>query len=132
MKLHPTSGHECGVHVRRVHQVSIDVKPEGSILLQETVTRSHWRCVVLLRPSTSSHAGHEGCGLCLCVSQKRGNLCTSLLFDLRMTIKCAACSACYHGFHSTSHRHNVLLMHMRLINDAVHHEGSMRLIARCA
>ena len=50
MKLRPTSGHECGVHVRRVHQVSIDVKPEGSILLQETVTRSHWRCVVLLRP----------------------------------------------------------------------------------
>ena len=33
---------------------------------------------------------HEGCGLCLCVSEKRRNLCSSSLFDFRMTIKCTA------------------------------------------
>ena len=83
---------------RRTHLASIDVKSEGSILLEGTVIHSHCgmqSCTRHMGDFTrpiSSVVSREGCGLWLCVGQKQENLCSYSFFDFEMTIKCAACS----------------------------------------
>ena len=79
-------------------------------------------CVVWGKFTTSPVISYRlNCDFVLARSWKK--LCSSSLFDFRMTIKCTACSW-YHGSHSISRCHHVLyLMHMCLINDTIYQEG---------
>ena len=112
-------------------QVSTYYQTTSSSLRQSLVaivySRRNARLYVLYgrnftRPSSPA-VSREGWGLCL---RSANNLCSSSLFDSRITIKCAASSWC---LHSISRCHRVLyLMYMRLINDTVYQEGAMCLI----
>ena len=110
--------------------------------IQGDIHGSTRRTGEILQTPVWTVVSHEGCVLWLCVSQKGKN--SSSFFDFRMTIKCAVCSCHFLMPWPVFTRslavvvYRLYLMHMRLINDAVYHEGSrrlinnMRLIARCA
>ena len=71
--------------------LSIHIKSEGSILLEETVIRTHclFKLCGAMHRTESLSRKDVACDFVLARSGK--NLCSSFFFDFRMTIECAVC-----------------------------------------